>query len=80
MPPGAWVRLVSFDGLGGRDLKRLLAYGLVPGVRVRVVQRAPAVVPLGPFLTVHLLGVIPGTLLARGEKLSALLGRLRCRG
>jgi hypothetical protein len=37
-------------------------------------------VPLGPFLTVHLLGVIPGALLARGEELSALLGRLRRRG
>jgi hypothetical protein len=37
-------------------------------------------VALGPFLTVHLLGVIPGALLARGEELSALLGRLRRRG
>lgn len=33
-------------------------------------------VPFGPFLTLHLLGVIPGALLARGEELSALLRRV----
>lgn len=37
-------------------------------------------VALGPFLTLHLLGVIPGALLARGQELSALLRRARSRG
>ena|GEM_PF-2393431 len=35
--------------------------------------------PFGPFLALHLLGVIPGALLARGEELAALLRRVRGR-
>ncbi len=38
---GAWARLVSFNGLKERDLQRLVAYGLVPGVRLKMLQRVP---------------------------------------
>ena len=44
LPPGAEAHLAGFNGLWGPDVKRLLAYGLVPGVRVRVLQKSPAVV------------------------------------
>lgn len=39
---GAQARLLSFDGLNDKDLQRLMAYGLVPGVRLKVLQRVPA--------------------------------------
>jgi Fe2+ transport system protein FeoA/DNA-directed RNA polymerase subunit RPC12/RpoP len=42
--PGTEARLISFNGLRDHDLKRLLAYGLAPGVRVHVIQSSPAVV------------------------------------
>jgi len=35
---------MSFDGLGERELRHLLAYGLAVGVSVQVLQRRPAVV------------------------------------
>lgn len=148
LPPGAEARLLGFDGLREPEVRRLLAYGLVPGVRVRLLQRSPAVVlkagetelalevelahsievvpspastqrwgkmsarsrsrkrwgrglillgvavwvpyaalkylahnevSLTPFLTLHLLGVIPGALLVRSEELSARLRRARSR-
>lgn len=44
VPPGARAQLMSFNGLSERELKRLLAYGLAPGVSVQVLQRVPAVV------------------------------------
>ena len=44
LPPGGEARLVGFDGLREGDVRKLLAYGLVPGVRVRVVQKSPAVI------------------------------------
>jgi ferrous iron transport protein A len=43
-PSGTRARLMSLDGLSERELKRLLAYGLAPGVSVQVLQRVPAVV------------------------------------
>lgn len=39
---GAHACLVGFDSLGERDLQRLVAYGLVPGSRLKVLQRVPA--------------------------------------
>lgn len=44
LPLGAEARLVGFDGLREPDVRRLLAYGLAPGVRVRLLQKSPAVV------------------------------------
>ena len=44
LPPGAEAHLAGFNGLQEPDVKRLLAYGLVPGVRVQVLQKSPAVV------------------------------------
>ena len=43
-PPGTRARLISFDGLSERELKRLLAYGLAPGACIQVLQRVPAIV------------------------------------
>jgi Fe2+ transport system protein FeoA len=42
--PSTEAELISFNGLRDHDVKRLLAYGLAPGVRVRVIQSSPAVV------------------------------------
>ena len=39
---GAQACLVGFDSLTERDLQRLMAYGLVPGARLKVLQRVPA--------------------------------------
>ncbi len=39
---GTQARLVGFDSLDEKDLHRLVAYGLVPGVRLKVLQRVPA--------------------------------------
>lgn len=39
---GTRARLVGFDSLGENDLHRLVAYGLVPGVPLKVLQRVPA--------------------------------------
>jgi Fe2+ transport system protein FeoA len=39
---GAQACLVGFDSLTERDLQRLVAYGLVPGARLKVLQRVPA--------------------------------------
>lgn len=39
---GTRARLVGFDSLGEHDLHRLVAYGLVPGVPLKVLQRVPA--------------------------------------
>ncbi len=39
---GAQARLVGFDSLDEKELHRLMAYGLVPGVHLRVLQRVPA--------------------------------------
>ena len=44
LPPGAEARLLGFDGLREPDMRRLLAYGLAPGVQVRLLQKSPAVV------------------------------------
>lgn len=44
LPPGAEARLLGFDGLREPDVRRLVAYGLAPGVRVRLLQKNPAVV------------------------------------
>lgn len=41
---GARARVVGFDGLRSKNLQRLVAHGLVPGVRVEVLQRLPAYV------------------------------------
>ncbi len=42
LPVGAQARLVGYDSLNERELQRLVAYGLVPGVRVTLLQRVPA--------------------------------------
>jgi Fe2+ transport system protein FeoA len=39
---GAQARLVGFDSLDERDLHRLVAFGLTPGVGLKVLQRVPA--------------------------------------
>lgn len=41
---GREARLHSFNGLNEMALQRLVAYGLVPGVRLRVLQRRPATI------------------------------------
>lgn len=50
VPSGTAARLVGFNGLGEKDLGRLTAHGLLPGVRVEVIQRVPAVI-LGVYQT-----------------------------
>lgn len=37
-------RVVGFDSLHERELQRLMAYGLVPGVRLTILQRVPATI------------------------------------
>jgi hypothetical protein len=69
---------MSFQKRWGRALILLGVSAWVPYFALKYLVHNE--VPLGPFLTVHLLGVIPGAILARGEELSALLGRLRRRG
>ncbi len=39
---GARACLIGFDSLNERDLQRLVAYGLIPGARLKVLQRVPA--------------------------------------
>lgn len=39
---GAQARLVGFDSLHEHEVQRLMAYGLVPGVHLKVLQRVPA--------------------------------------
>ncbi|MFQ5847967.1 MAG: FeoA family protein [Candidatus Methylomirabilales bacterium] len=41
---GAQARVVGFDSDHERDVQRLVAYGLVPGVRLTVLQRVPATI------------------------------------
>jgi ferrous iron transport protein A len=41
---GAQARVVGFDSLNERELQRLMAYGLVPGVRLKILQRVPATI------------------------------------
>lgn len=41
---GGQGRVVGFDSLNERELQRLMAYGLVPGVRLTVLQRVPATI------------------------------------
>lgn len=40
--PGDQARVVGLERLGGPDLRRLLAYGLIPGTDLEVLQRYPA--------------------------------------
>ena len=44
MPSGSRARLVGFNDLDDRQLGRLTAHGLLPGVVVEVIQRFPAVI------------------------------------
>lgn len=39
---GTRARLLGFDSLDEKALHRLVAYGLIPGVRLKVLQRVPA--------------------------------------
>lgn len=39
---GTWAHLLGFDSLDEKDLHRLVAYGLVPGVHLKLLQRVPA--------------------------------------
>lgn len=58
--------------------RRLILLGIatwVPYFTLRYLAQND--VPLGPFLTLHLMGVIPGALLTRGEGFSAWLKRFR---
>jgi Fe2+ transport system protein FeoA len=41
---GAQGRVVGFDSLNERELQRLMAYGLVPGVRLKILQHVPATI------------------------------------
>ena len=44
LPSGTRARLVGFNDLDDRQLGRLTAHGLLPGVVVEVIQRFPAVI------------------------------------
>ncbi len=44
LPCGQRARLAGYDGVPERELVRLAAYGLVPGVRLVVLQRRPTLV------------------------------------
>ena len=50
LPAGTSARLLGFNGLVEKDLGRLTAHGLLPGVQVEVIQRVPAVI-LGLYQT-----------------------------
>lgn len=41
---GVQGRVVGFDSLNEREVQRLMAYGLVPGVRLKILQRVPATI------------------------------------
>jgi Fe2+ transport system protein FeoA len=44
LSPGTAAWLIGWDEVRAHDVKRLLAYGLAPGVRVHVIRSSPAVV------------------------------------
>jgi hypothetical protein len=44
LPAGTRARLIGFNDLDDRQLGRLTAHGLLPGVVVEVIQRFPAVI------------------------------------
>jgi hypothetical protein len=44
VPAGTSVRLLGFNGVDDNYLGRLTAYGMLPGVTMRVLQRFPAII------------------------------------
>ncbi|MGB9867557.1 MAG: FeoA family protein [Bacillota bacterium] len=46
--PGEWATVASIDAMSPGHLRKLLAFGLLPGTRVRLLQATPvAVVEVG---------------------------------
>lgn len=44
VPAGTEARLLGFSGIDDNHLGRLTAYGLLPGVNIKVLQRFPAII------------------------------------